>query len=62
MENYKKGDKQESSSHVDGKNHKEGVMMYRIRLGFAAYARMNTATDQARRMMYIVVKNVSSPN
>ena len=27
--------------------------MYRIRLGCAAYARMNIAPDQARRMMYI---------
>ena len=28
--------------------------MYRIRLGCAAYARMNIPADQARRMMYIV--------
>jgi hypothetical protein len=28
--------------------------MYRIRLGCAAYARMNFSPDQARRMMYIV--------
>ena len=27
--------------------------MYRIRLGCVAYVRMNIATDQARRMMYI---------
>ena len=28
-------------------------MMYRIRLGCAADARMNILQDQARRMMYI---------
>ena len=27
--------------------------MYRIRLGCAVYERMNIATEQARRMMYI---------
>jgi len=35
--------------------------MYRIRLGCAAYARMNIATDQARRMMYIGVMYVETP-
>ena len=36
--------------------------MYRIRLGCAAYARMNIAPDQARRMMYIVGRTKVSPS
>ena len=34
--------------------------MYRIRLGCAAYARMNIAADQARRMMYILLHFTTS--
>ena len=34
--------------------------MYRIRLGCVAYARMNISPDQARRMMYIVGKDVTN--